>query len=67
MQIVNCLFYKAKEGKSAKYDLAMSNAARKQLGIHPEAIRNIDKQEVLPTHDLHVGQSVMYQDCVTKQ
>ena len=37
----------------------MANAARKQLGIQPEVIRNIDKHEVLPTHDLHVGQSVM--------
>ena len=45
----------------------MSNAARKQLGIQPEVIRNIDKHEVLPTHDLHVGQSVMYQDSVTKK
>ena len=44
----------------------MSNAARKQLGIQPEVIRNIDKHEVVPTHDLHVGQNIMYQDSVTK-
>ena len=37
----------------------------KQLGIKPEVMRNIYKHEVLPTHDLHVGQSVMYQDSVT--
>ena len=43
----------------------MSNAARNQLGIHPEVLRNIDKHEKLPTHDLHVGQHVMYQDSVT--
>ena len=30
-------------------------------------LRNIDKHEVLPTPDLHVGQSVMYQDSVTKK
>ena len=30
-------------------------------------IRNIDKHEVLPTHDLNVGQSVIYQDNVTKK
>ena len=96
VQIVKCLFNKAKEeGKdlyrcfmiycntpltgslqstaqilqcrSARSDLPMSNAARKQLGIQPEVIRNIDKHEILPTHDLYVGQSVMYQDSVTKQ
>ena len=44
----------------------MYNGDRKQLGIQPEVIRNIDKCEVLPTHDLHEGQSVMYQDSVTK-
>ena len=43
----------------------MSNAARKQFWMKPEVIRNIDKYEVLPTHDLHVEQSVMYQDSVT--
>ena len=59
MQILQC--------RNARSDLPMSNAARKQLGIQPEVIRNIDKHEVLPTHDLHVGQSVMYQDSVTKQ
>ena len=95
MQIVKCLFYKAKEegkdlfkcfmiycctsltgslqlpmqilqGRSARSYLPMSNAARKQLGIQPEVIRNIDKHEVLPIHELHVGHSVMYQDSVTK-
>ena len=55
------------QGRSAGSDLPMSNAARKQLGIQPEVLRNIDKYEVLPTHDLHVGQSIMYQDSVTKQ
>ena len=55
------------QGRSARSDLPMSTAVRKQLGIQPEVIRNIDKHEVLPTHDLHVGQSAMYQDSVTKQ
>ena len=96
VQIVKCLFNKAKEegkdlykclmiycnipltdslqlpmqivqGRSARSDFPMSNAARKQLGIQPEVIRNTDKHEVLPTHDLHVGQSVMYQYSATKQ
>ena len=53
------------QGRSARPNLPMSNADRKQLGIKPEVMRNIYKHEVLPTHDLHVGQSVMYQDSVT--
>ena len=53
--------------RSARSDLPMSNAARKQLGIQPEVIRNIDKHEVLSTHDLHIGQSVMYQNSEIKQ
>ena len=55
------------QGRSARSDLSMSNAARKQLAIQPEVPRCIDKHEVLPTHDLHVGQSVMYEDSVTTQ
>ena len=46
--------------------LPMSNAARKQLGIQPEVIRNSDKHAVLPTHDLNVGQHVMFQDSISK-
>ena len=53
------------QGRSARSDLPMSNAARKQLSIQPEVSRNIEKHEVLPTHELHVGQSVVYQDSVT--
>ena len=52
--------------RSARSDLPMSNAARNQLGIQQEVLRNINKHEKLPTHDLHVGQHVMYQDSVTK-
>ena len=95
VQIVKCLFYKAKEeGKdffkclmiyhntsltgrmqspmqilqvrNARSDLPMSNAARKQLGIQPEIVRNIDRHAVLLTHDLHVGQQVIYQDSTSK-
>ena len=41
------------QGNNARSDLP--NAARKQLGIQPEIIRNSDKHAVLPTHNLHVG------------
>ena len=53
------------QGISARSDLPMSNVARNQLGIQSEGLRNIDKQEKLPTHDLNVGQHVMYQDSMT--
>ena len=53
--------------RSSTSDLPMSNDDRKQLGIQTEVISNIDKYQQLPTHDLHVGQHVMYQDSTSKQ
>ena len=53
------------QGRSARSGSPLSNAARKQLGIQPEVIRNIDKHEQLPNH-LHVGQHVMFQDSTSK-
>ena len=44
----------------------MSNTARKQLSLHSEELRNINKHEHLPMHDLHVGQNVMFQDATSK-
>ena len=55
------------QGRSARSDLPLSNTDRKQLGIQPEVIKSIDKHEVLLTHDLHVGQNVLYQNSMTKQ
>ena len=54
------------QGRNARSDLPMSNAAWKLLGIQPEVIRNSDKHAVLPTHDLHVGQQVMHHDSTCK-
>ena len=54
------------QGRNARSDLPMSNAARIQLGIQPEVVRNDDKHAALPTHDLHVSQDVMYQDSTSK-
>ena len=54
------------QGTNSRSDMPMSNAAMKQLGIQPEVIRNIDKHAVLPLHDLHIGQQVMYQDSTNK-
>ena len=54
------------QGRNDRSDLPMANAARKLLGIQPEIIRNSDKHAVLPMHDLHVGQHVMFQDSTSK-
>ena len=48
------------QGRTARSDLPVSNAARYKLGLQSEVLRNIDKHEKLPTHYLHVGQHVMY-------
>ena len=52
--------------RNARSDLPMSNAARKQLGIQTEVIRNSAKHAVLSMHSLHVGQQVMDQDSASK-
>ena len=44
----------------------MSNAARQLLGLQPKKLRNVNKNEHLPSHDLHIGQDVMYQDATSK-
>ena len=44
----------------------MSNAARQQLGLQPEKLRTVYKNEHLPSHDLHIGQDVMFQDVASK-
>ena len=44
----------------------MSNEARQQLGLQPEKLRTVYKNEHLPSHDLHIGQDVMYQDVASK-
>ena len=40
----------------------MSNTARQQLDLQPEKLRTVYKNEHLPSHDLHIGQDVMYQN-----
>ena len=50
------------QGRNARSDLPMSNAARKQCGIQPEIVRNIDRHAAL----LHVGQQAMYQNFTNK-
>ena len=54
------------QSRSTRSDLPMSNAARKQLGLDSEQLRNKHKHEHLPSHDLHVAQDVMFQDVPSK-
>ena len=54
------------QNRSTRSDLSMSNAARQQLGLQPEKLRTVYKNEYLPSHDLHTGQDVMYQDVTNK-
>ena len=53
--------------RSARSNLPISNAARKQLGLDSEDVRTKYKNEHLPLHDLHLNQAVMYQDPTTKR
>ena len=54
------------QSRSARSDLSMSKAARQQLGLQHEKLRYVNKNEHLPSHDLHIGQEVMYQDATSK-
>ena len=52
--------------RCTRSDLPMSNAGRQQLGLQPEKLRTVYKNEHLPSHELHSGQDVMYQDATSK-
>ena len=54
------------QGRSARSDLPMSNAARNKLGIESEVLRNIDKHDKLSMHDIHVGQHIIFQNSASK-
>ena len=48
--------------RSARSNLPMSNAARRQKGLDCKHLRTQSKNEQVPSHDLHLDQVVMYQD-----
>ena len=48
--------------RSARSNIPMSNAARKQKGLDCECLRTQSKKEQVPSHDLHLDQAVMYHD-----
>ena len=55
------------QNRSASSQLPMSNAARRQLGLSPQQLRVKTKSEHLPSHDLCIGQDVMYLDPISKR
>ena len=53
--------------RTTRSSLPLSNAARKQMGIQSEELRYKQKNQHLPTHDLSLNQTVMYQEPVSKK
>ena len=53
--------------RATRSNLPLSNAARKQIGIQSEELRCRHKNQHLPTHDLSLNQTVMYQEPVSKK
>ena len=54
------------KSRSARSDLCISNAASQQLDLQPEKLRTVYKNEHLPSHDLHFGKDIMYQDVTSR-
>ena len=55
------------QSRTARTQLPMSSAARIQQGLCSEQLTVSNKNEHLPTHDFHIGQSVMYLNPVNKR
>ena len=55
------------QSQTARTQLSMSNVARAQQGLGSEYLRVNSKNEPLPTHDFHIGQSVMYINPVNRR
>ena len=55
------------QSRYTRSQLPMSNAARRQLGLSPEQLRVKNKNEHFPSHDLCVGQDIMFQDSISKR
>ena len=53
--------------RGTRSTLLLSNAARQQMGLHSEDLRVNQKNQHLPTHDLCLDQTVMYQDATNKK
>ena len=55
------------QSRSARSQLLMSNTARRQLGLSPQQLRTKTKKEHLSSHDLCIGQDIMYQNSISKR
>ena len=55
------------QSKCARSDLPMSNAARQQLGLQPEKLRTVYKNEHLSSHNYTLGKMFLYKDATSKQ
>ena len=53
--------------RATRSSLPLSNAVKKQMGIQSEELRCRQKNQHLPTHDLSLNQTVMYQEPVSKK
>ena len=54
------------QNRCTRSDLPISNVARQQLGLQPDNLGTVYKNEHLPSHDLHIGQDVMFQDVASR-
>ena len=52
--------------RATRSTLPLSNAAKMQMGIQNEELRARQKNQHLPTHDLSLNQTVMYQELIKK-
>ena len=52
--------------RNTRSSLPLSNAASKQMGIQCKYLRSRHKNQHLPTHDLNLNQTVMYQEPASK-
>ena len=50
------------QNRVARSQLLISNNSRRQLGLEAEKVRTKTTNEILPLHDLYLGQDVMMQD-----
>ena len=55
------------QNRSARSQLPMSHTARNQLGLSSDQLRVKNKNAHLPSHDLCVGQDVMFWDSISKR
>ena len=53
--------------RSTRSTLPLSNVAKRQMGIQSEELRSKQKNQHLPTHDLCLHQTVMFQEPTSKK